>query len=290
MTPIFGYLDANGVEAFSTPRPPIDHEMRSFFLCAIAEGRLIVPFSDSVAQEIVAVAMTDPKKAEQLGRFYGKIASFDHAVGPTGAALRQAISEALGDEGKSKFTNLSAAQRKAARLRLVGKAHDIRTIITDYKKATDEWVERTRGYRETVREFMASMPERVTPMPIAEAVAGVWPGMAGEWAWRLADGVRCGERAREAKATDEMLLAISGLRAAIGSSIGLAAAQTINARMPRQADYGDGAYCTLAACAGIPLVTSDDNLRKLVEAIPDNPLAVISPIELLERAGWERVT
>jgi hypothetical protein len=281
--PYFAYLDTNVVRDFSEPRPPVDRAMRTELLRAIEEGRLVILFSEAVAQETAAVSLHNRKKAEQLARFYLKVASLDHALDATGVALGQAIRERLGDS-PSYYKALTLRERRHVKLRLLGKAGPQReAIVAAYRRETETWANNTRGYRDRARAEMANEAAAHKPMDLGEATRSIWPGLAPDWARETVDTRGLLARARDASLSDEDLLDIPGLRAAVGVAVGLAVAQTINARNPDLSDYGDFQHVSLAACAGLPLVTHDERLRRLVNAIPDRPLEVISAAELLAR-------
>jgi len=263
--------------------------MRAELLTAVEEGRLVIPFAEAVGQEIAAVSLSDRTKAEQLARFYLKVASLDNALEPTGGALGQVIAERLGERPGPHYTRLTPRQRRHVRLRLSGKARThLDDIVAEYRKDTQTWVNNTRGFRDRARaaihaqaQAQGEMPPK--PMHLREAVAPIWPKLAPDWAWAIVESRRFLERARKAGLSDDEVLLIPGLRAAIGVLVALAVTQTLNGRNPHTGDYGDFQHVAQAACAGLPLVSHDEALRKLVDAIPDSPLEVISVEEMLRR-------
>jgi hypothetical protein len=290
MTPFLAYLDTNALDDFFEPRAPVDQTMRGRLLAAVASGRLVIPLSGAVAQEVAAISLTKRGRAVRLARFYlERVASRDHAVGTTTHARRAALAVHLGEPVASPYEPLSRRQRRNMELRLFDKAPgDLDDVVAEYRRDTEAYAARTKQFRDAARALAASHedtqnPRARKPMPVRESTAKLWATLAPRWAWGLIESEGLADKAIAAGLSPDSILNIPCMRATVGVAVALAATQVLNGRTPQLADYGDFQHVALSACANLALVTHDDALRRLVTAIPDTPLEVLSAEEMLAR-------
>jgi hypothetical protein len=271
-----GYLDTNVVEHIHTLGAGVDDRLVGELRAAIDDGQVLVPYSDGVALELVALAEKDVRRAADLGRAYYGLVSKHVAFRAPRPALRQALEAGLGGSAAEPLMAITRAARQRMKARLCGKAAAARAVarIAEESRVTiQDWLDDAVGFAAAARGLIG----RVQSRPLAEVMPELWREgeIAATWAMDIAEDNGFIARAREAGSTGTDLLKIPGIAAAVGIMVGLAYAQAANGRKPDHGDFRDAQHGMLAASAGAVLVTHDARLGKLIDAIPGRPLVAM---------------
>ena len=114
-------LDANTVEDVTCLRAGVNAAMVDVLHEAIKDGRAIVPLSEAVAMELMAIAPKDATRAYMLGQSYLQLASLDLATKATGRIVRESIEARLGGPPFHALQALTPRERLNVEVRLMGK-------------------------------------------------------------------------------------------------------------------------------------------------------------------------
>ncbi len=282
LAPVLAYLDANPVEDVESLRRGVDEAMVNALRAAVSDGRLLIPFSDWVAMELMALAVKDAMRASALGRQYFALASRDVAFRTPKEIVRQAFEAHLGGPAVDPLMAITRGEQRRVKARLHGKApRDIDRLAARSRAGIQDWLDAVTGYAAKARGLAGNVKSR----PISDLMPALWAEgeIATTWASAMAESNGFQTRVDAAGLTGSDLLKIAPIAAAVGVMVGLACAQTVNGRKPDYGDFRDAQHCMLAASAGAVLVTHDTRLAALVEAIPGRPVTVMGLSALLRR-------
>jgi len=288
---VVAYLDANVVEDIeraSTGHPRVavvDAEVVRRLRGALADDRLILPFSDVIAEELTGMIVKAPRRAEELGRFYLGLITTNVAFQVPAPAVTEAVERALLGMPRERVRVVSPEQRSNLRKRLTDpKAYDVEELVAEGRQKIDAW---TRTHEEQAQAAHASekIAQFAPGRPLPELVAAVWPSLSVHWTSPIVESAgktsRLLERVRAAGKEGE-LLSVPAVRTGVGYIVGLVCSQALNRKKPDEGDYCDAQHSLSAAAAEAILVTHDSDFARILDSIPGRPLKVMRLSDLVE--------
>jgi hypothetical protein len=276
VSPLIVYFDTNAVRDLRHLRAGVESRHRDVITSALRAGKLIVPASQLVGEELLSTAAAGfPEEAREAGSFYVDLISPRHCLRPTGELVD--------------LTMLAIARRTAMPSPYLALSEAVMDRWREMAALLDsggaKWIASEAGAEIARHQRFMTEAKPDARKAVLDAQAAAGRPLLVEDLWRLAGaryaalfaqrvGVQKALRGRYASVFQN-----SVMRAAIGGFLALVRAQLVNDRESDRGDSRDLLHLILAAAVKGPLVTGDGRLRKLV-AEGDLRLGVLTVREL----------
>ena len=293
---VVAYFDTNIVEDIESAGSPkqrdadVDADVVRRLREAIADGRLVVPCSDIVAEELTGMIAKRPERAAELGRFYLGLVSTIIAFEMPAPGVSAAVEEILFGTPRQPIRTLTAEEQTNFRTRLTDPTeHDVAEIVAKGREKSGAWrLENDRQAEEArqlpgIKAFLEKQGATVTPLP--ELMEKLWPSLGPFWTPSVVRGAgRSDGLLDRAKAAgkESQLLDVPAIRTGAGYLVGMRLDQVLRGTKADGGNYGDAQHSLCAAAGGAIFVTRDRKLRTILDGIPGRPLRAMRLSELVD--------
>jgi hypothetical protein len=274
--PVTAYLDNSALGHLYRRQAGATEETELHLRAAVADGRLVIPFSLVTAEEALSAFRSAPEEALAKSALYLDLTTKDRRLRqPRDLLSAEIASYANGYAEPQLVLEPFRAHERALAVALTQgqRSEDIEEVIREARRQIEWFHQSMQEAWSEAQELVREQRQAGNPDP---TFMDLWRGMAEHYAEGFAREHLDTCRRRGIAG----LLGRRRILALVGGAVGLIYHQAVNGRKPDYGDSRDQQHLLGAVAAGGLFVTDDDRLTNLVAQIPGLSLETVRLVEL----------